>query len=105
MQFFSILTPKFANFCNFPPKKMLISTIFSKKKCNFGQFSTSETEKYEDIFSQFEFKSFEDEHQTLNFDQKMESNCFSCRIDLSIRGETEHSSQIIFNKINNYLNK
>ena len=36
-------------FCNFPPK-MLILTIFFPKKCTFEKFSTSESEKYGEIF-------------------------------------------------------
>ena len=32
---------------------MLILTIFFPKKCNFEKFSTSESEKYGEIFSQF----------------------------------------------------
>jgi len=55
----AILTPKSANFDTFYPvfsiltifpQKMLILTIFSQKNCNFGQFSTSESEKYGEIF-------------------------------------------------------
>ena len=33
------------------PKKMLILTIFSQKKCNFEKFSTSESEIYGESFS------------------------------------------------------
>ena len=50
--FFSIFTPKFANFCNFSPKNANLDN-FSPKKCNFEKFSTSESEKYRESFSQF----------------------------------------------------
>ena len=49
--FFSIFTPKFANFCNFSPKNANLDN-FSPKKCNFEKFSTSESEKYGEFFSQ-----------------------------------------------------
>ena len=39
-------------FCYFPPKNANLDNFFPKK-CNFGQFSTSESEKYGKIFSQF----------------------------------------------------
>ena len=50
---FSILPLKFAKCCNFTQKEMLDLDNFYPKKCNFGQFSTDEGEKYGEIFSQF----------------------------------------------------
>ena len=48
MQFFLFLH---LNFCNVYPQKVQILTIFSKKRCNFEQFSTSESDKYGEIIS------------------------------------------------------
>ena len=48
----TIFTPKFANFDNFPQKNDYHDNFF-QKKCNFGQFSTSESKKFGEIFHNF----------------------------------------------------
>ena len=48
----AILTPKCANFIFFTPKSAIFS-IFAPEFANICQFSTSEREKYGEIFTQF----------------------------------------------------
>ena len=48
---FAIYTPKSGNFDNFSPINANLDNFFPKK-CNFEKFSTSESEKYGEIFSQ-----------------------------------------------------
>ena len=50
---FAIYTQKSADFDIFSSKNANLDNFFLPKKCNFGQFSTSKSEKYREIFSPF----------------------------------------------------